>query len=279
MFNLKQIYSKRTPWVHKGQFGKLLVIGGSQQYTGSPWYNAMAALRAGVDLVYIFAPERVSNILATVAPEMITLPYKGDFLTRAQMPLIFKIVEEKRITALVLGGGLGREKETVKAVYSIIQKSSLPMVLDADAIRALEKKWQILKEKKAVLTPHADEFRQMTGENPNPDFSDRKAKVTKWAQIIGVPVLLKGHIDVASDGKELYFNRGGSTLMTKGGFGDTLAGICGAFLARGVNAFEAVCAACYINNKAGEMACKEYGEGVLASDIFKFIPKVVLQED
>ena len=275
MFNLKQIYKKREPWVHKGQFGKLLVIGGSHQYTGSPWYNAMAALRAGVDLVYIFAPDRVSNILATVAPEMMTVPYKGNFLTRAQIPLIFKTIKERRITALLLGGGLGREKETVKAVHSIIQKATLPMVLDADAIRALENKWQILKGKSVVLTPHADEFRQLTGEKPNPDFFDRKEKVKKWAKIIGVPILLKGHIDVVSDGKELYFNKGGDPLMTKGGFGDTLAGICGALLARGISSFDALCAACYINNKAGEMACKEYGEGVLASDIFKFIPKII----
>lgn len=275
MFNLKKIYRKREPWVHKGQFGKLLVVGGNQEFVGSPWYNAMAALRAGVDLVYIVAPERVSNILATAAPEMITIPYKHCFLTRNESVLISKTILDKRITALIIGGGLGRLKETFSAIIKIIKLVNLPMVIDADAIRALENKWQVLKNKNVVLTPHADEFRQLTGEEVKPDFFDRKAKVKKWAEKIGIPILLKGHIDVVSDGKEIYFNRGGSSFMTKGGFGDTLAGICGALLARGVKPFEAACAACYINNRAGEMACAEYGEGVLASDIFKYIPKVI----
>ena len=275
MFNLKKIYKKREPWVHKGQFGKLLIVAGSHQYTGSPWYNAMAALRAGVDLVYIVSPERVSNILATAGAEMITVPFKGDFLTRRQISLILKTALERRVTALLMGGGLGREKETFRAVKEIIKKIELPMVLDADALRALENNWQILKGKKAALTPHADEFRQLCGEKVKPDFFDRKEKVKKWAQKIGVPILLKGHIDVASDGMEIYLDRGGSVFMTKGGFGDTLAGICGALLARGVEPFEAVCAACYINGKAGEMAVKEFDEGVLASDIFEFIPKVI----
>ena len=275
MFNLKQIYKKREPWVHKGQFGKLLVIAGSNQYSGSPIFNTMAALRAGVDLAYILTPERVSNIISSFAPEMITIPYKGDFLTRRQIPLILKTLKEKRTTALLMGGGLGREAETFLAIREIIKKIDLPMVLDADAIRALENHWQILKDKKVVLTPHADEFKQLTGDKVEANFEDRKAKVKKWAKKIGAPILLKGHIDFASDGEEIYLNRGGSVYMTKGGFGDTLAGICGALVARGVDIFEALCAACYINNRAGGMACEKFGEGIIASDIFEYIPKVI----
>lgn len=275
MFDLKKIYKKREPWVHKGEFGKLLIVAGSWKYTGSPIYNAMAALRAGVDLVHIVAPERVSNIVGTFAPEMITVPYKADFLTRKEIPLILETAKERRATALVMGGGLGRERETFEAVLEIIKKITLPICLDADAIRALENNWEILKDKKACLTPHADEFRQLTGEKVKPDFFDRKEKVKKWAEKIGLPILLKGHIDIASDGKEIYLNRSGSVFMSKGGFGDTLAGICGALLARGVEPFPALCAATYINGKAGELVCQKYGEGVLASDIFEFIPEVI----
>lgn len=275
MFNLKKIYKKREPWVHKGQFGKLLIVAGSNQYTGSPVYNAMAALNAGADLVYIVTPERVSNIVATFAPEMITVPYKGDFLRRSQVPLVLRTIKERRATALLMGGGLGRENETFLAIREIAKNIDLAMCLDADAIRALADNWQILKDKKAVLTPHGDEFKQLVGEKIEPDFFDRKEKVRKWAKTIGVPILIKGHIDVASNGDEVYLNRGGSVFMTKGGFGDTLAGICGALLARGVESFEALCAACYINGRAGELACKEFGEGVLASDIFDYIPKVI----
>lgn len=275
MFNLKKIYPKREPWVHKGQFGKLLIIAGSYRYSGSPIYNAMSALRAGVDLTFIVSPERTANIVASYAPEMITIPYKGEFLTKKQIPLILENIKEKKITAVLMGGGLGREKETFLAIRELIKKVNLPMCLDADAIRALENHLLTLKKRKLALMPHADEFRVLTGDSVKPDFFDRKEKVKKWAKKIGTPILLKGHIDIASDGDEIYLNKSGSPQMTKGGFGDTLAGICGAILARGVNTFEAVCAACYINGKAGELASKEFGEGVIASDIFKFIPKIL----
>lgn len=276
MFNLRKIYPKRNPWVHKGQFGKLLVVAGSNDYTGSPIYNAMSALRAGVDLVYIFTPERVSNICASYAPEMITIPYEGKFLTEKQVSMILDVVKERRITALCIGGGLGRGEETQKAIRLVIRKINLPMVIDADAIRALENNHQLLKGKEAVLTPHADEFRQLINDLVLPEFGDRRDKVKMWAKKLGIPILLKGHIDIASDGNEIYINRGGSVFMTKGGFGDVLAGVCGALLARGVEPFDAVCAASYITNKAGEMVCEKYGEGVLASDIFEYIPKVII---
>lgn len=275
MFNLRNIYKKRDPWAHKGQFGKLLIVAGSNDFTGSPIYNGVSALRAGADLVYIVTPLRVSNIVGSYLPELINVPYFGDFLTTGQVPLVLKIAEERRTTALLIGGGLGRGDKTKKAILEIIKKIDLPSVIDADAIRALENHWQILKNKKAILTPHGDEFRQLTGEEVSINLEDRKKKVKKWAEILEAVILLKGHIDVISDGKEIYLGHGGSPYMTVGGFGDTLAGICGALLARGVLPFEAACAASYINKKAGELACQKYGEGVIASDIFYFIPEVI----
>lgn len=275
MFNLKQIYKKRDPFVHKGNFGRLLIIGGSWMFTGSPIFNAMSALRAGCDLVFVFAPERAANIAATKKPDIITIPYDGNFLTRKQILNLNQVIKTQRISAVVIGGGLGRERETFLAIRTIIAALTLPMCIDADAIRALPKNLQTLENKKAVLTPHADEFQQLTGEAIKPDVTFRKEKVRKWARTLGVPILVKGAIDVVSNGEEIYLNRTGSVYMTKGGFGDTLAGICGALLARNVSPFDALCAATYINGRAGELAVKQYGEGVIASDIFKMIPKVI----
>jgi len=275
MFNLKEIYPKRDAWAHKGHFGRLLVVGGSNVYSGSPFFNAMSALRAGVDLVYIFAPERVANIVATKQPDILTIPYRGKLLTREQVYYLTQVINELKISAMVIGGGLGRQRETFLAVRKIIGLVSIPMCIDADAIRALENHWQVLQNKKVVLTPHTDEFRQLTGESLTLEIISRKEKVIKWAQTLGAVIALKGNIDIVSDGQEFYFNRTGSPLMTKGGFGDTLAGICGALLARGVAPFEAACASCYINGRAGELAVKEYGEGVVASDILEMIPKVI----
>lgn len=88
-------------------------------------------------------------------------------------------------------------------------------------------------------------------------------------------ILLKGKTDIISDGKETALVRGGSLYMTKGGMGDTLAGICGALLARGVSVFDAACAGSYINKKAGEIACEKLKESVLATDLIEAIPEAI----
>ncbi|MFQ6020982.1 MAG: NAD(P)H-hydrate dehydratase [Candidatus Aenigmatarchaeota archaeon] len=271
---LKQIYKKRKKWVHKGQFGKLLVISGCYRHTGSPIFVGMSANRAGCDLVYIASPERSATIAANYSPCLITEPLKGDMLTSKNIPHIMNFLKITRATAVVIGPGLWRENQTRKAIIKLIEKIDLPMVIDADAIRAISKKKYILKRKKCVLTPHADEFRELTGIKLSTNLNDRIKKVKKQAKINSV-IILKGHIDIISDGLRINLNKTGSTLMTKGGCGDTLSGICGAYLARGVDLFTSACAASYVNGKAGELAAKQLGESFLPTDLIDNICKVI----
>ncbi|MFN3301783.1 MAG: NAD(P)H-hydrate dehydratase [Patescibacteria group bacterium] len=270
---LNKIYPKRKSWTHKGEHGYVLIIAGSKRYSGSPVFNAISALRAGADLITIIGPKRAMDIAATFLPDLICYPLDGDWLEDKHLPEILKI--SQNFNSLVIGGGLGRNKKTLKAIRQIIRKINLPMVIDADAIYAISQKPEILKNKKAVITPHLREFEVLTGEKVLPNISDRQKKVKKWAKKLSTVILLKGYVDVISDGQKIFLNRTGSPFMTKGGFGDTLAGICGAILARNINPFEAASFAAYINGRAGEEAAKKYGEGVLASDIFEFIPKII----
>jgi len=270
---LRKIYKKREKEVHKYNFGSLLVIGGSKIYSGSPTFNALAALRSGVDLVEIAAPERAANIIASFSPDLITHPLKGDFLKREHLKQIYKILENK--TGFVIGGGLGREKETFKAVQKFLSEAKLPGVIDADAIYAVAEKPEIVREKNFVLTPHAYEFFILSGERVLDDLERRKNKVIKVARELKTTILLKGNIDIISDGNKIYLNKTGTPYMTKGGTGDTLAGICGALLARKVNCFESACCAAYINGRAGELASKKFRESFLASDLLNEIPKVI----
>ncbi|TSC95934.1 MAG: putative sugar kinase [Parcubacteria group bacterium Athens1014_10] len=268
-----KIYPKRKKWSAKGDCGYVLIIGGSKQYSGSPVFNAMSALRAGADLITIAGPKRAMDIAATYGPEMITYPLWGDDLKREHLLEILEIAP--KFNSLIIGGGLSRKEETYKAIRTIINNIDLPMVIDAEAIRAVAEDISAIKNKKIVLTPHSEEFKILTGEEVKPEVKDRKEKVKKWAEQLESVILLKGYIDIISDGKKTAFNKTGSPLMAKGGFGDTLSGICGALLARGIRPFEAAKYAAYINGKAGELATKKYGEGVLASDIFQFIPEVI----
>jgi len=270
---LSSIYPRREDWVHKGQFGRLLIVAGSKACTGSPIFNGMAALKAGCDLVTISSPERSANTASNFSPDFITYPLKGEYLSKAHLKEILELCKDK--TALLMGGGLGRTKEVFEAILEIVKAIEIPCVLDAEALRALAGNLNILRGKKAILTPHSGEFEILSGEKVSTEIEERKLQAKKFAQEHGVVLVLKGHWDIVTDGLLTSINGTGSTLMTKGGFGDTLAGICAGILARGVSLFESASAGTYINGKAGELACQKYGESVLASDIFECIPQVI----
>jgi len=268
---LKQIYKPRPNWSHKGNFGHLLVVGGSKKYSGSPAFNALSAHRSGVDLVTIAAPRRAADIIATFSPDMITYPLDGDYLDENNLKEVLTLAKDAN--AVVIGGGLEREKSTMIAVRKFLKKIELPCVIDADAIHAIKKK-NIIK-RNFVLTPHSNEFFVLTGLQPEIEIERRVALVKNVATQLGCIIVLKGHIDVISDGIRTAINKTGNPYMTVGGTGDTLAGICGAFLARGIDPFDAACAACFINGMAGDLAARRYGEGLMASDLIDEIPNVI----
>ncbi|MEM5799690.1 MAG: NAD(P)H-hydrate dehydratase [Candidatus Aenigmatarchaeota archaeon] len=268
---LKTVYKERDEWSRKYNFGSLLVIGGSKLYSGSPAFNALAAYRAGVDLVTVLAPERAANIIASFSPDIITYPLKGDFLTKKHIPELLRQSHKK--TACVIGGGLGREKETLLAILDFIEKSGLPCVIDADAIHALQLKPELAKNH--LITPHTREFFVLTGLQPSTHLNERVRYTDEAAKRLQTTIVLKGHIDVISSPENTAINKTGSAFMTKGGFGDTLAGICGALVARGVDVFTAGCLGAYINGLAGEKASKKFGESVMAIDLIKEIPNVL----
>jgi len=272
---LKQVYRKRPEWAHKGQFGKLLMVSGSERHTGSPIFCGMAAGRAGCDLVYLAAPRRAAEIASGYSPTIMSDPLEGPRLKLEHVPHILEMAKEVRASALLIGPGLWRAQETFQAILQIVEQLDIPMVIDADAIRAVGTHPVILAHKKVVLTPHADEFKALVNAEASQDEKQRAEQVKKAANDLGVTILLKGAVDIISDGKHVTQNKVHSNLMTKGGMGDTLTGITGALLARGTEPFLAAQAAAYINGKAGLLAIRELGEGALATDLIERIPRVL----
>ncbi|MEM5879655.1 MAG: NAD(P)H-hydrate dehydratase [Candidatus Aenigmatarchaeota archaeon] len=270
---LKQVYKKRSLWSKKYDFGHLLVIGGSKLYSGSPAFNALAALRAGVDLVTIVAPEKTAYVIRSFKPDLIAFPIKGDFFTRKNLDEVLELTKNK--TAVVIGGGMSRREEVMDFILEFLRRVELPVVIDADAIHALAKEKEVIKGKEVIITPHSYEFFVLSGISLGLDLKERLELVPNVARELQATILLKGHVDVISDGLNTAINRTGSPYMTKGGLGDTLAGICGAYLARGCDTFTAACAAAFVNGRAGELAAKKYGESLLASDLIEEIPKVI----
>ena len=278
---LKKIYKPRPRNSKKYDFGLLIVIGGSDFYSGSPALAAMAAFKAGVDMVRIIAPKRAADIIASFSPNLAAYPLEGAYLTKKHLATLLSMTESAKVvargnTAVVIGGGMGRSEETKRAILEYLEKVQIPVVIDADAIHALSEKPEIISGRNFLITPHTYEFFVLTGKEVYKLPEEEKIKmVCQEAARLQTTILLKGPTDIISDGKEVALNRTGCSLMTVGGMGDTLAGIAGALLARRVDLFSAGQAAAFVNGLAGESAGKKLGESVTATDLIDEIPNVL----
>ena len=271
---LKKVYKTRRAWSHKGDFGRLLVIGGSKKYSGSPAFNALAALsmsayRTGTDVVEVISPRRAADIIATYSPDLITIPLDGNYIEKKHLLILLR--ESKNKSAFVIGGGMERNKSTLSAVGNYLRKIKIPGVIDADAIYAIKNINIDLRN--FVITPHSHEFYILTRKKTTENLKERIALVKQQAKKLNTTILLKGHIDIISNGKETAINRTGTPYMTKGGTGDTLAGIVGSLIAQKNSLFLSACAAAYINGKAGELTKKK--TSLVASDLLNEIGKIV----
>ena len=260
---LKNIYKERPRDSKKYDFGMAVVIGGSDFYSGSPALSAMAGFKAGADMVRIIAPQRAADIIASFSPTLAAYPLEGKWLEQKHIATLISMTESAKAVAkdkaaVVIGGGLGRSGQTQEAILEYLFGVSVPAVIDADAIHAVSKKPEVVSGKPFLITPHTYEFYILTGREVYKLSDEEKIKVVQEeAARLQTTILLKGAVDIISDGKEVALNRTGSPYMAKGGTGDTLAGIAGALMARGISPFEAGQAAAYINGKAGEIASQK----------------------
>ncbi len=273
--DVQMIVKSRSPSSHKGDFGRLLVIGGSEVFSGAPALVASAAYRAGVDLVHIAAPARTAYAVSSMSPDFITIKMEGDYLNPRNTATLAPYLEKS--TGVAMGPGLGLHKDTEKFVREMVKLAEarkVPILLDADGLKAFAKFKQKAKAP-LVLTPHAGEYTILTGREPADDLEQRASDVRKAAEELKAVILLKGHTDVISDGKRVKLNFTGNPGMTVGGTGDVLSGIVAAFLAQGVDAFEAAVAGAFINGAAGDFVASEKGLHIVATDLLEWIPKVM----
>jgi len=265
----------RLPESHKGDFGRLLVVGGSETYTGAPGYVALAALRTGVDLAYVAAPEDAARTISSFSPNLITIKLRGNHLAPENLDEIQVWLE--KASGVVVGPGLGTDRDTISAtkeLLSMIERSKLPALLDADALKAFGQ-YRRRIEVPAVLTPHPGEFKAVSGKDPSMDLEKRIEDVRGLAHEVNCTVLLKSHVDIISDGSRWKLNQTGNPGMTVGGTGDVLSGIVGALLSQGCDPFEASCAGAFINGAAGDFAFSERGYHLVATDLIEKIPAVM----
>jgi NAD(P)H-hydrate epimerase len=249
---------------HKGQNGRLLIIGGGP-YAGAPALSAFAAQAAGVDLVTIASPESSASIIASYSPNFIVRPLPGKALAPAHREYLQELIEES--DAVLLGPGLGRDGETVKAARGILKSMNKPVVVDADGLFAMSgTKIQAFKVP-AVLTPHAREFMGLGG------LEELSVEaVGTMAKRYNATILLKRPVDIISDGERHKLNRTGNPGMTVGGTGDVLAGLVAGLMAKGAEPFNAARMGAYISGLAGDVAFDSLMYSMAATDVVACIP-------
>ena len=265
---------RRRAETHKGDYGKLLIVGGSVGYTGAPNLCARAAVRSGAGLVYLGVPEAVWGVCAVKNDEAMPFPLPcgdaGKLVTDALSPLreFFP-----RCGVLALGPGLGRSEGTASLTAGLVRSFPGKIVLDADALWAVSSAPELLREAQSdvVITPHEGEFLRLGGSLEN----GRERGAWDFARQYGCVTVLKGHRTViAHPAGRLYSVEAGNPGMAKGGSGDVLTGVIAALLGQ-METETAVVTACAVHAAAGDACAAERGEyGMTPSDIIEELPYI-----
>jgi hydroxyethylthiazole kinase-like uncharacterized protein yjeF len=265
---------KREASAHKGDFGRLLVIGGSDVFSGAPALVSLAALRTGVDIAYVAAPAKTAQAISSMSPDLITIKLEGKNLKPSNVAALMPFLDV--VDAVVLGPGLGLSPETeefVKACVDAVEKAGKALLLDADGLKAFAKFKRPLRVP-LVLTPHAGEYAILTGQKLPEDLDEKVVLSQKTAKQLNATVLVKGKVDVICDKNRVKLNFSGNAGMTVGGTGDVLSGVVGGLLAQRADAFEAAVAGAFVNGACGDFVALEKGFHMVATDILDWIPRV-----
>jgi len=273
--DVARCFRPRRPFSKKGDHGRVLILGGSIEYTGAPTLSALACLKMGIDIAIVASPKSVTNIIRGFDPCIIARPLPDEeYLSPKSLKIAYELA--KRADVIVLGPGLGLRDETFEFVREFIKSVDKPMVVDADALKALREHMKEITGKELVLTPHAGEFRIMTGiELPSPENLCGRVKIVEEvAKKYDVTILLKGREDVISNGRRTRINMTGNASMTAGGTGDVLTGVVASLIAMGNNPFDAACAGAFINGLAGDLAVKRQGL-ITARDLIEYLQEAL----
>ncbi len=277
---IRKKWPPRKAASHKGDFGRIFILAGSRGLTGAAHLAEMGALRAGAGLVTVGVPEKVYPVIAKREAEVMVKPFsstlEGTLGLHALKPIRNFL---KNQDVLALGPGLSQNSETQRLIRKVIQESSLPLVIDADGLNALQGHTSMLRDCKyrSILTPHPGEFIRLFGGKLSSKDQDRKRRAKEAAKKFGIFLILKGyHTVIASPEGEVTVNPTGNPGMAKGGSGDILTGMIAALIGQRFSLWDAARFGVYLHGLAGDLACKKIGEASLtARDILQFLPLAI----
>ena len=290
---------------HKGTFGTCMIIGGSTNYCGAVLLSAVSAYRIGAGLVRAAIPGAIYDAIAGKLPECtwIILPHTVGTINSSASVVIQENLD--RVTALLIGPGLGLEKETLEFMKNLLHFEETPvkktaigflgqlkktenkeplsqptLVFDADALRLLANidNWHQMLKQRAVLTPHPGEMSALTGLTIDEVQNDREGIVKDYAAKWGHVVVLKGAVTIiASPEGEAVFIPIATPALASAGTGDVLSGMIAGLIGQGMMAFDAAVAGAWLHARAGVAAAKKQGQtiSITASDVIDEISFVL----
>lgn len=269
------VLAPRPPDSNKGNFGRVLIVAGSRRMSGAAVLSASAALRSGAGLVFLAVPEGVWLRAAVANPCYMTVPLPEDAHGQLAEQAIEPVLKETESdTAVALGPGLGRGPAITALVLRVLAEVGKPVVLDADALNALQGQADRLSAHAGplILTPHPGEFARLTGTDIPTVQANRSDLAVRFAARHGLVLVLKGHGTIVTDGRRVYTNTTGNPGMATGGTGDVLTGVIVALLAQGLDAFAAAQLGVYVHGLAGDLARDRVGEvSLVATDLLDYL--------
>ena len=261
---------------HKGTFGSLFILAGSTTYTGAALLSAAAAYRSGIGLVRMGVPAPLHAAISGQLPETtwVLLPEESGYLAESAGDIILQSLD--RITAVLVGPGMGTLRTTRNLIELLLEKVELPLVVDADGLRlmGLIPSWEKRLAGFAILTPHPGEMSALTGLPIGEIQANRIEIASQYSKLWGHIVVLKGAFTVvaAPDGRTAVIPVA-TPALARAGTGDVLSGLIAGLRGQGIESFEAAVAGAYIHGKAGFQAAESVGTAtsVLASDVVREI--------
>lgn len=270
----------RKPDLHKGTAGRVLIIAGSKDMPGAAVMTALSCFRTGAGLVYAAVPENVRRYFSKRLMEGVLVPLpeseRGHF-TPAALSAILSSARGKKVMAL--GPGIGLDPDTGEMVRSLIRKSRIPVVLDADGINHIAEDLEVLKKAGAqvILTPHPGEMGRLSGASSHEVKTRRVDLAREFACKFKVILVLKGARTVVADPEgRVFINTTGNPGMATAGTGDVLTGMIAGLSAQGMKPLQAALAGVYLHGCCGDLAARRRGaRGLLSRDLIREIPNVL----
>lgn len=257
---------------HKGDFGKVCIIGGSVGMSGAAALAGRAALRAGAGLVRVAVPKSVLPIVASIEPCFTTIALPEDDRGRISSKAIGNILDAAgENDALAFGPGVGTSGELRSVLETLLRQDGLRLVIDADGLNNLAgiRNWPSSLKARTILTPHPGEMKRLWSSLFREQLPpERQEQAMKLAQRTKSVVVLKGAGTVVTDGQQVYVNTTGNPGMATAGSGDVLTGVITALLGQGLSDFDAAVLGVYVHGLAGDIAAERVGQiSLIATDI------------